>query len=254
VLQLLPQLLGEFHAAAVFVPLHGLAVRAHALFVRRLLFSQSIPPCIATAGLQRLELSGDQELDMPLDDLLAPLTKLTALYLNFPAADDMALPLPASLTQLTALRDLDLLGIDNPSPHQLRSLLAPLTQLTALSVPISVDGSCRLPDLPSLQSLCLMHVAEGGLALLAASYPALVSLTAYGSVAIGATDAAARLPALTSLTCWGNGTVAPSARAQFSLAACAPALKRLCGCSQLQAHGGAHTCDGPADGPADGPV
>jgi hypothetical protein len=186
---------------------------------------------------------------MPLDDLLTPLTKLTALYVDFHAADDTAPPLPASLARLTALRDLDLWGFGQPSPHQLHSLLAPLTQLTALSLPMIVDGTWRLPDLPSLQLLRVEQVAEGGLALLAASCPALVDLRAYGSVAIGATDAAARLPALTDLTCWEDFTVAPSARAQFSLAACAPALKSLDGCLQLRAHGGAHTCDGPADGP-----
>jgi hypothetical protein len=186
---------------------------------------------------------------MPLDDLLAPLTKLTALHMDFPEPDDTAPPLPASLTRLTALRYLCMLGFNHPSPQELRSLLAPLTQLTALSAPMNVDGSCRLPDLPSLQSLCLTHVAEGGLALLAASCPALVSLYAHGSIAIGATDAAARLPALTSLACWADFTVAPSAQAQFSLAACAPALKSLRGCPQLLAHGGAHTCDRPADGP-----
>ena len=174
---------------------------------------------------------------MPLDDLLTPLTKLTALYVDFHAADDTAPPLPASLARLTALRDLDLWGFGQPSPHQLHSLLAPLTQLTALSLPMIVDGTWRLPDLPSLQLLRVEQVAEGGLALLAASCPALVSLTALGSVAIGATDAAARLPALASLTCREDFTVAPSARAQFSLAACAPALKSLCGCSQLRAHG-----------------
>ena len=186
---------------------------------------------------------------MPLDGLLAPLTKLTALHVNFPAADDTAPPLPASLTRLTALRDLDLMCFHPPShQHQLRSLLAPLTQLTALTVPMIVDGSSRLPDLPSLQSLDIARVADGGFALLAASCPALVSLSCC-RVAIGATDAAARLPALTSLACWTDFTVAPSARAQFSLAACAPALKSLDGCLQLRAHGGAHTCDGPADGP-----
>jgi len=207
----------------VFGPLHGLAVRTHALFIRRLVFSQPIPPCIAAAGLKRLELTGGQHLDMPLDDLLAPLTKLTALHVDFVGA----LPLPASLTRLTALRQLSFQGFRSPSQRELRSLLAPLTQLTSLTAPFVVDGSCRLPDLPSLQYLDISRVAEGGLALLAASCPALASLKARGSVAIGATDAAARLPALTSLACWGGCTVAPSARAQFSLAAYAPALKIL---------------------------
>jgi hypothetical protein len=169
--------------------------------------------------------------------------------MDFPEPDDTAPQLPASLTRLTALRDLCMFGFNHPSPHELRSLLAPLTQLTALTVPMSVDGSCGLPELPSLRTLEVEQVAGGGLALLAASCPALVSLEAYGSVAIGAKDAAARLPALTSLICSGNVTVAPSARAKFSLAACAPALKSLRGCSQLRAHGGPHTCDGPADGP-----
>jgi hypothetical protein len=186
---------------------------------------------VAAAGLRRLVVvsnggSGDAN---PQDDVLAPLTQLTALSLRFgewrpifPAS------LPASLAGLTALRELECTGFRRPSPQELLSLMSPLTQLTALSCPIVLDGSCGLPELPSLRTLEVEQVAGGGLALLAASCPALVSLaTSRPIILTMAKGAAARLPALTSLSFGGGLGSAQCAALGSSLPGCAPALQRL---------------------------
>jgi len=164
-----------------------------------------------------------QGLASPLDDLLAPLTRLTALQLECDAC------LPANLAQLTALRELKWDGWCSLSQLELHSVLSPLTQLTALSLSVfSVDGSCGLPELPGLQSIDVHEVADGGLALLAASCPALVSLTTSRcTVTANTKDAAARLPALTSLTVSKDLQPPHGSAAGFSLAGCAPALKSL---------------------------
>jgi hypothetical protein len=184
-------------------------------------------PLLLTAGLQQLVLHLEQDLATPLDDVLAPLTRLTALNMacGYEFLSSYAsVPVPTSLARLTGLRDLYLWGFSQTSEHELRSCLSPLTQLTALTARIVVSAGCGLPELPSLQSLHVEQVVEGGLALLAASCPALVSLTSSRSVSANAEDAAARLPALTSLV--GHGSLELSG-AEFSLAGCAPALKSL---------------------------
>jgi hypothetical protein len=182
---------------------------------------------VAAAGLQRLVVEGHgQRLASPLDDLLAPLTRLTALQLQLHGC--LSVPLPASLAQLTALRELKWPGYIPPPQRELHSVLALLTQLTALSLKIAVDGSCGLPELPSLQSIDVLEVADGGLALLAASCPALLSLTtSHCTVAANARDVAACLPALTTLTLRSDLGLSHGSAAGFSLAACAPALKSL---------------------------
>jgi len=170
----------------------------------------------------------------PLDDVLAPLTRLTALHLLFDPTRDAPVPPPASLAQLTALRELEWEGLqrfrsEGASPHELASLLAPLTQLTALNVQnasIVLDASCSLPELPSLQCLNVCEVAQGGLVLLAASCPALVSLVT-SWLTPDAGDAAARLPALTSLMVLDKCDLSWGPGAQLSLAGCAPALASL---------------------------
>jgi hypothetical protein len=179
---------------------------------------------VAAAGLQRLVVENiGQHRASPLDDLLAPLTRLTALQLEFNGC------LPAHLAQLTALRELKLTGCCSPSQLELHSVLSALTQLTALSLWITIaHDSCGLPELPSLQSLTISMLSDGGLALLAASCPALVSLTTSRcTVTANAKDAAARLPALTSLTVSKDLQPPHGSAAGFSLAACAPALKSL---------------------------
>jgi len=182
--------------------------------------------CCCVAGLQRLVLAVSfGGLVSPLDGVLAPLTQLTALTLTF--AGGNAMPVPAGL-RLTALRELTWSDGPQPSAHELRSLLAPLTQLTALAAPIRVAGSCGLPELPSLQSLKVDGVAEGGLALLAGACPALVSLTCTGCVTANVTDHAARLPALTRLDFPGARQLDDWVGEGGSLAGCAPALQSVC--------------------------
>jgi hypothetical protein len=177
----------------------------------------------------------DQGLQEPLDALLAPLTRLTRLMLMFERslAPPEPLPLPASLAQLTALRQLSLRGLAPPAQQEVAlSVLAPLAHLTELNMRVVVGGSCRVPDLPSLQSLSVDTLEAGGLALLAAACPALVSLLSYDCVTVNAADAAARLPALISLKFWGDLDVSGCSRAAaFSLAGCAPALQSFYVCS-----------------------
>jgi hypothetical protein len=194
-----------------------------------------VPPPPPAAGLEALDLMMDQGLQEPLDALLAPLSRLTRLKLMFERslAPPEPLPLPASLAQLTALRQLSLTGLAPPAQQEVAlSVLAPLAHLTELSMRVVVGGSCRVPDLPSLQSLSVETLEAGGLALLAAACPALVSLISHDCITVNAADAAARLPALISLKFWGDLDVSGCPRAAaFSLAGCAPALQSIRVCS-----------------------
>jgi hypothetical protein len=180
-----------------------------------------------------LVVKGDQLLRSPLD-MLAPLTKLTALHLECfapssaaPAAP--ALPsLPPDLALLTALRELRCEGFSAPSARNLSSLLSPLTQLTELHAGIVLGGSCRLPQLPHLQSLHVERVAKGGLSSLAASCTALTSLHTLTAVRLAKADAAARLPALHRLVFLVDSDLITAVQAgRFSLAAFCPALAGL---------------------------
>jgi len=194
--------------------------------------NQAALPCLAAAaaaaGLQRLAVRCSSGWATSLSNALAPLTRLTALDMTFWGTVVGSSPLPADLVQLTALRELRWFGLSNPSPHELRSLLSPLTRLTALKAPLDVHGSCGLPHLPSLQSLTGLHsIGGGGLALLAASCPALVSLdVAWRSFTVSGADAAACLPALTRLS-FQDGIAVSNCGPAFSLGGCAPALHKL---------------------------